>query len=1169
MSSNTNPPPHARPRILLTKQTLSVAPGQAQVPYPSPSLTSRSLPQTDLENPRSSIASQTSAYLSHRNSALSYVSRHPQSPAGRSPNMYTRRNDDASSQRSLSPSEPPYRTRRLPTPPSPQPRVPQATRIIHGVDAATGYQTSVRGQHLDPDESLTHRGLSLPAVKEQEASSDKKSNSAFASREMYDYQSRPMYTQTAQSYDPYQESLYHSHVASGAESALFQDGGRASSPAPAYVAAPPHPSTMPYASTSSPNNHYPYPSPHVSPQSAYPSPPQSHPRTTATPDIVVSTNHLPFSVPQQPTPLDSNRPESSTSRTISPQGHSTPRPTPSLALSTVSLNSDDSRTSPTAQKFVYPGGRSVAKPKVRTSSTGSRSLFGFRSKKKKEGTPVMSPPPAPPPELSHPEDFTHIERSAVSDTTSPRSTSSSLSPVNSEQGFKLLHRPNILGSESSTSSHARRASTPFVYPSSRSTARPHLKPKTSKSDVGPRSRTPSPEATPLPLNPHLRKISDPSGINFVEYEERSKIMGITVKKKKRLFPVPPSPDTLPRPFIVPPIPEGVESPSERQENFPLSPLSEQVTEADTSGVFVEDAAYVPKYLNTYPLSSYDKTLLTQDELTSALLRRLNGTGSPSFHDYGNDPPPADVLDLGCGQGHWVLHAARTWRGYDTRVVGYDLVDVTKSLLPEEYRYALPENVSFKKGNFLKDKLPFDDESFDLVRMANLSLCIPAEKWEIVLEEVYRVLKFAGRLELVDDHVFFPLAKALAPEDMSDPGPSYPQLDVEIPSSPFPSSFSRENNVSVVDLYGAQRDEEDNGEPSSSAIRRSRISMLSGLSSLRTDPPSTTPPPLGDSSHPWIQQASACQDLEAAFEDMLLFRFGINIHPSTFLLEMLRNTFNHSRKVATLHLTLAPSERSGTPSETEGADRDGKDGGNRGTRDGDRASSSHPVSSESNRGRLGGNFSRPSKTGEPSSSVQAPGLMLWPSTFIPMASQEIEVHALHNPRVLLSCRERLIEFLREESGGEVDSIQEVLWDYERFLSKRLSMPANVVALIPPVGASSHSEESLQSSAPSTLSSGTWDAVKEYQTDIREHLGWSDSPEPGEPPATPSTPRAEALPLPDQTVIPPVTRPTPRASVNTMAPPYSRTELVHVRTFHVFEATKLNNDMIAPDPNPMYI
>ena len=54
------------------------------------------------------------------------------------------------------------------------------------------------------------------------------------------------------------------------------------------------------------------------------------------------------------------------------------------------------------------------------------------------------------------------------------------------------------------------------------------------------------------------------------------------------------------------------------------------------------------------------------------------------------------------------------------------------------------------------KLPFCDECFDLVRMANLAMAIPASDWEFVLAEVKRVLKPAGRVEIIDDKLFFPV-----------------------------------------------------------------------------------------------------------------------------------------------------------------------------------------------------------------------------------------------------------------------------------------------------------------------------------------------------------------------------------------------------------------------------
>ena len=61
-------------------------------------------------------------------------------------------------------------------------------------------------------------------------------------------------------------------------------------------------------------------------------------------------------------------------------------------------------------------------------------------------------------------------------------------------------------------------------------------------------------------------------------------------------------------------------------------------------------------------------------------------------------PPAAVLDLGCGQGYWILDAAVAWKGYGTRVTGVDMVDVTKNLRNTAARRGVADNVQFIKSN---------------------------------------------------------------------------------------------------------------------------------------------------------------------------------------------------------------------------------------------------------------------------------------------------------------------------------------------------------------------------------------------------------------------------------------------------------------------------------------
>jgi ubiquinone/menaquinone biosynthesis C-methylase UbiE len=84
-----------------------------------------------------------------------------------------------------------------------------------------------------------------------------------------------------------------------------------------------------------------------------------------------------------------------------------------------------------------------------------------------------------------------------------------------------------------------------------------------------------------------------------------------------------------------------------------------------------------------------------DRSTYDLLRQLNTTDTPTFRDL--TIPPRTVLDLGCGEGHWILEAAATW-GYDdgTLFIGFDLVDVfTEYVRRQKLGF---DNVEFVRGN---------------------------------------------------------------------------------------------------------------------------------------------------------------------------------------------------------------------------------------------------------------------------------------------------------------------------------------------------------------------------------------------------------------------------------------------------------------------------------------
>lgn len=329
-----------------------------------------------------------------------------------------------------------------------------------------------------------------------------------------------------------------------------------------------------------------------------------------------------------------------------------------------------------------------------------------------------------------------------------------------------------------------------------------------------------------------------------------------------------------------------------------------------------------------------------------------------------------------------------------------------------------------------------------------------------------MLRVGGRLEVIDDHIFFPLAKISTSDEGAAPVPPTPRLDASVPSTPLNDFSNDSGGVSFIDL----RDSRDtpNGNPRPATMISDHYS-------------SGVPAPLDDLSHPWLQQVEACQGLEAAFEDLINIRFGIDMHPSKFLLDLMRAIFKHSRKIGTLHVTLAPADNNLQTTPNGKVDNS--------------ASSS-----------LG-------------SGLQCPGVVLWPSTFIPMSANEVKIHAFRNLRILLAMKDRIIEFAQDELDGETDAIEEALWEYERFvvalavcrmlanrkkiklrnrfMPERFALPQDLVLpgahpnvptnALPNAPQRRDQKISTTSDAAnrrgsvfSSMSYDTWDAAKEYQT-----------------------------------------------------------------------------------------
>ena len=406
-------------------------------------------------------------------------------------------------------------------------------------------------------------------------------------------------------------------------------------------------------------------------------------------------------------------------------------------------------------------------------------------------------------------------------------------------------------------------------------------------------------------------------------------------------------------------------------------------------------------------------------------------------------------------------------------------------------------------------LPFPDNFFDYVRMANLVLCIPYDKWDYVFKEVRRVLAVNGKMELIDDQILFPYGIAPKqppwPRDMSDA---------------FHDAFSEET------LQGSESDTEStlnaNSEPSNSSFEDQIFdSPIRRIASYQ--PP--TPTWLSscqssgstlDDAHSryvsWHNQATASRELESIFVIMLQQKYKIVPRPSDFILKRMSAVFGSEAagKTKSFHIKLAPSdsadsgqgkadgeetkektlkkkERKKPTNSTASSNSSGSGTSSVRSSLENSASVSSPSSPAPTNikaaGRLGISFGSPLKEtvsspppplqldqtqailsakaagrlgisysdlaaatiasthqlpGAPPPSLsplQSPGLLVWPSIFIPLTPVEVEMHANKYVHTLLGCKPALAEFIaqfRDENGARFvddDEFHEVMWKYE--------------------------------------------------------------------------------------------------------------------------------------------
>ncbi|KAI8354025.1 S-adenosyl-L-methionine-dependent methyltransferase, partial [Blakeslea trispora] len=98
-----------------------------------------------------------------------------------------------------------------------------------------------------------------------------------------------------------------------------------------------------------------------------------------------------------------------------------------------------------------------------------------------------------------------------------------------------------------------------------------------------------------------------------------------------------------------------------------------------------------------------------------------------------------VLDVGCGPGTWILEMATEYPR--TEFYGVDI----RLMFPTTIK---PSNAKFTQYNFI-ESLPYEDNTFDIVRMRLILGFLTEQKMVQVFKEIYRVLKPSGYVEILD------------------------------------------------------------------------------------------------------------------------------------------------------------------------------------------------------------------------------------------------------------------------------------------------------------------------------------------------------------------------------------------------------------------------------------
>ncbi|KAI8064274.1 S-adenosyl-L-methionine-dependent methyltransferase, partial [Gilbertella persicaria] len=140
----------------------------------------------------------------------------------------------------------------------------------------------------------------------------------------------------------------------------------------------------------------------------------------------------------------------------------------------------------------------------------------------------------------------------------------------------------------------------------------------------------------------------------------------------------------------------------------------------------------------------------RDLLSLKQLKRNSASSSSNAQQWDLQPlPQPKVLDIACGTGTWILEMATEFP--ETQFYGIDIAPIYPTTIK-------PSNTFFSQHDILNG-LPFPNEYFDYIHMRHVYTCFSEEDWTTVMNEIKRLLKPGGYIELRE---LYPLLYQMGP-----------------------------------------------------------------------------------------------------------------------------------------------------------------------------------------------------------------------------------------------------------------------------------------------------------------------------------------------------------------------------------------------------------------------